>query len=62
MIVGWSITTFPKLKSSIDLKNGIQQKTITDEIGSNVDDAAAILGRPHRKGGRNFLIACTKVF
>ena len=25
-------TTFPKLKSSINLKNGIQQLTTTDEI------------------------------
>ena len=44
LIVGGLRTTFPKLKSSIDLKNKIRQLTITDEVKSTVDDASDAIG------------------
>ena len=43
LIVGGLRTTFPKLKSNIDLKNGIQQQAVTDEIESAVDDATDLI-------------------
>ena len=43
LIVGGLRTTFPKLKSNIDLKNEIQQQAVTDEIESAVDDATDLI-------------------
>ena len=44
LIVGGSRKKFPKLKSSIDLKNNILQQTVTEEIKSTVDDATDLIG------------------
>ena len=44
MIFGGVITTFPKLISSIDLKNDIPQLSVTDIIESTVDYATGLVG------------------
>ena len=43
LIVGRSRSTFPTLKSSIDLKNGILQQTVTYEIKINVYDVTDMI-------------------
>ena len=44
MIFGGSVTTFPKMKPSIDLKNDIQKLTLTEKIESTVYDTTGLIG------------------